>query len=146
MDAPLLAILRRIETRALALRDTPPAGVIAVLDDTSAAIDLPMERTLYQPARPPVPANVVDKTRLTARVRQALHEHTQVSLQALCDAHPLDFGLAELLAYLQLASDTFHCVVDDAVMESVTWQVNDAAGQRVRRAHLPRIVFIRHGS
>ena len=45
----ILELLRGIETRALALRDMPPAGDVMFLDAMSADIALPQERPLHVP-------------------------------------------------------------------------------------------------
>jgi hypothetical protein len=54
-------------------------------------------------------------------------------------AHPLQQGLGELVAYLQLASESPQAVVDDSVLEAVQW--SNATGNR--QAHLPRVIFVR---
>ncbi|MGO4765539.1 DUF3375 family protein [Cupriavidus sp. 2KB_3] len=139
----LPAILQSIEARALALRDTPPAGLFSSIDETAARIDLPMERVLYQPP----PAAALSKSLLKRRVEAALRGQPQVSLHALCGDHPLEHGLAELLTYLQLTGDTFHCVVDEAAMETVTWHARGMGGAPLTRgAQMPRVVFVRNGS
>lgn len=139
----LPAILQSIEARALALRDTPPAGFFSSIDEMAAHIDLPMERMLYQP--PPAPT--LSQTLLRRRVEAALRGQPQVSLQSLCGDHPLQYGLAELLTYLQLTGDTFHCVVDEAATETVTWHGHGMGGAPLTRgAQMPRVVFVRNGS
>lgn len=139
----LPAILQSIEARALALRDTPPVGLFSSIDETMAHIDLPMERVLYQP--PPAPA--LSQTLLKRRVEAALRGQPHVSLQSLCGDHPLEHGLGELLTYLQLTGDTFHCVVDEAATETVAWHGRGMGGEPLTRsAQMPRVVFVRNGS
>lgn len=148
-DDNVSAILRRIEVRALGLRDTPPPGAFATVADTAARIDLPMERLLYRPPERPAPARPLslDKTVLIRRVEHALRSSPQVSLQSLCHAHPLAFGLAELIAYLQLESDTFRCVIDDSVIDAVAWRLpGEHPAPAARRARMPRALFVRIGS
>ena len=95
---------------------------------------------------------VVDKARLQEGVRQALQRRSQVTLRELLDAEPLRQGLAELLAYLELAHaepgagafDGVRATIDEAVDEPVRWQSQDADGAPVERcAHLPRVIFTR---
>jgi hypothetical protein len=53
--------------------------------------------------------------------------------------------LGELVAYLQLASESSGSVVDEATQDSVAWVLPDEAGGWVtRRAHLPRVIFVRN--
>ncbi len=159
----IMDILRGIETRALAVRDLPPPGYVMAVDDIAAEIELPMERPLFVPALKPRIAEsdietgdadvdahalftqvVIDKAELAAHVRQALQNRAQVTLQELCDLRPLQHGLAELVAYLHLAGDTFRTDVDESATDSVSWtvQVPDG-GTLIRQARLPRVIFVR---
>ena len=82
----------------------------------------------------------VDKAALAAHVRQALQTRTQVSLGELLHTRPLQQGLGELVAYLQLASVAAQAVVDEAVQETVHWTAADGVQ---RSATLPRVIFVR---
>lgn len=159
----IMDILRGIEARALALRGTPPAGNFMAVDDLSASLELPMERPLFSPSIKTVIANValeageanmdaaalfsqvrVDKAALAGHIRQSLQTRTQISLGELLQSRPLEQGLGELVAYLQLASEAPNSVVDEAALESVEWQTqDDASGPIIRRAQLPRVIFVR---
>jgi len=159
----IMDILRGIETKALALRDSPPPGNFMTIADTAAEFELPMERPLFTPALKPRIADmdieagdadmdtgtlfsqvVVDKAQLAAHVRQALQERQQVTLQELCRARPLQYGLAELIAYLQLAGDNFRTVVDENATETMEWIADTpGSGTIVRQATLPRVIFVR---
>ncbi len=159
----IMDILRGIEGKALALRSAPPAGEVMRIADTAADIELPMERPLYIPTLKTVIANValeagdadvdaaalfsqvvIDPAQLARNIRRALQVSPQVSLQALTQAQPLQHGLAELVAYLQLADDTFSAVVDENTSELITWQGVGRDGQpQTRQARLPRVIFVR---
>jgi flagellar motility protein MotE (MotC chaperone) len=159
----IMDILRNIEARALALRGAPPAGEVMDVADTAADIELPMERPLYTPAIKPLIADralesgdadldaaalyaqqVIDKAQLARHIRHALQERTQITLCELCAAQPLQHGLAELVAYLQLAGDSFKSVVDEGTSEVIVWKIAEANGQiRMRQARLPRVIFVR---
>ena len=167
----ILDLLRGIEAKALALRAAPPAGNVTAIDAMGASVELPLERPLFTPAARPKLADlvldageadidtarlfdqiVVDKARLRTNVQQALRRSAQVTLRELLDAAPLQQGLAELVAYLELAhaghgapaADGLRAVVDETVDEPVHWQACDAAGDPVeRRARLPRVIFTR---
>lgn len=163
----IMDILRGIEGRALALRDAAPAALRApdffAIDTLGANLDLPLERPLYQPPLQTVLARValqagkedldagalfsqvrVDKAALSAHIRKALQTQPQVTLAALVHSRPLQQGLGELVAYLQLASESAHAVVDESVQDAVEWAVADGDGSTVlRRALLPRVIFVR---
>lgn len=159
----IMDILHGIESKALALRDTPPTGSMMEMAGTGADIDLAMERPLFTPPIRPVIADrpledgeedvdaarlfdqvVVDKARLSRHIRHALQDRAQVTLSELVTDQPLEQGLAELVAYLQLGSDAFSTVVDEQTPEPVRWQAVDSEGRAlVRVASLPRVIFMR---
>jgi hypothetical protein len=143
----IMDILHGIEAKALALRDTPPTGTVMSIADTAADIELPIERPLYTPAIKPSIADlaleagdgevdaavlfsqvVVDRAQLARHIRHALQDRSQVTLRELCETRPLEHGLAELVAYLQLADDTFKAVIDETATEVIVWQGIGADG------------------
>jgi len=155
----IMEVLHGIEAQALAVREAPPAGGFMELDQASPSIELPMERPLYTPPIRPVIADqvlldggeeietdalfghvVVDKARLSGWIRQSLQEKSQVTLGELVEQHPLEHGLAELVAYLALASEDRKTVFEEDTRESVAWL--DPEG-RWRQATLPRVSFVR---
>jgi flagellar motility protein MotE (MotC chaperone) len=167
----ILDLLHGIESKALALRAAaPPAGLMTIAA-MGADIELPLERPLFAPGAKPRLADlvlmagaddidtarlfdqiVVDKARLRSAVRQALRHRPQITLRELIEGEPLQQGLAELVAYLELAHagdggdalDGLRAVVDDAVHEPVRWQARNPAGEPVtRQARLPRVIFTR---
>lgn len=155
----ILEILKRVEAHAVALRDAPPQGDVMDVDRLAASVELPMERRLFAPPVRPVIADVplrtgdedvdasdlfrqaiVDKNELLTRVLRSLRERPQVTLRDLADAHPLRHGLAELITYLQIAGERAETLVVEETVEPVEWT---APSGTVRRAALPRIVFVR---
>lgn len=161
----IMEILHGIEAKALALRDSPPPGEVMSIPETGAEIELPMERPLYTPAVKPRIADVawetdeaevdagalfsqvvVDRARLARNVRQVLQSRGQVTLRELCEAQPLQQGLAELVAYLQLTGDGFRSTVDESKEDTIGWIGTGPDGrERARRARLPRVIFVRRG-
>ena len=158
----IMDILHGIESKSLALRDAPPSGTVMEMPEASADIELAMERPLFTPSIKPVIANldmlagdedidpsalfdqvVVDKARLTRHIRHALQDKAQITLSELVTNQPLQHGLAELIAYLQLGSDTFSTVVDEDTPEPIPWQASSANGPIIRSASLPRVIFMR---
>ena len=155
----ILDILHRIEGEALALREEQPSGPFMEIPDTAASIELPMERPLYTPPVKPMIADVelesgeveldvtalfshavIDVAELSRHIRQALQTKSQVSLCELIAARPLQQGLAELVTYLQIASEWPHTVVEESVRDMVEWESLDGVA---RRARLPRVLFVR---
>lgn len=159
----IMDILHGIESKALALRDSPLPGAFMDIAESNADIELAMERPLFTPAIKPVIADlalqsgdedidpsalfdqvVVDKARITRHIRHALQDRAQITLSELVSIQPLQQGLAELVAYLQLGSETFNSVVDEDTLESIRWQAVGADGwQLIRTARLPRVIFMR---
>jgi len=167
----ILELLRGIESKALALRGAAPGGAVMQIDAMGADIALPLERPLYTPTVRPRLAEVtleagaddidtarlfeqivVDKARLRSAVQHALRHQPQITLRELLDAEPLQQGLAELVAWLELAHagdggdapQGLRALVDETVEEPIRWQAENAAGEAVtREARLPRVIFTR---
>ena len=159
----IMDILHSIESKALALRDAPPAGAVMAITESCADIELAMERPMFTPAVKPIIADlalqagdedidpsalfvqvVVDQARIIRHIRHALQDRAQITLHELVTAQPLQQGLAELVAYLQLGSETFSTVVDEDTLESIRWQAAAADDTALTRsARLPRVIFMR---
>jgi Protein of unknown function (DUF3375) len=157
----IMDILRGIESGALAVRAVQPVGEFMAIADTSPSIDLPMERPLHAPAVKVALASaridagdedldaaalfsqfVVDKAALAQHVRRSLQQRTQVTLAELLASRPLQQGLAELVAYLSLATEPGRGVIDDSVQELVTWQAQHGQDRSQQKsASLPRVIF-----
>jgi cephalosporin hydroxylase len=80
----------------------------------------------------------VDPMRLAANVRHALRERAQVTLAEVVSLHPIRHGLAELAAYLELATHGLHCAIDEARTELIHW--TDSSGNS-RQASLPLLIY-----
>lgn len=156
----IMDILHDIEGRVLAVRETPPTGTFMSLAETKADIELPMERPLYRlPIKPQIAEIrleagdadidltalysqiIIDRAQLEKNIRHSLRAKSQISLSEIISLHPLSRGLAELVAYLELASKWPHVLVDEDSQDTVDWQPDDGAA---RRARLPRIIFVRN--
>ena len=156
----IMDILHDLEGRALAVRETAPAGDFMPLHETAADLALPMERPLFTPPVKPLIADValqegdvevdaavlfaqvvIDRAELSRHIRQALQARVQISLSELVSAHPLRHGLAELVTYLQLAGEWPHTVVDEETLDTIEWHTEEGP---VRRARLPRVLFVRN--
>ncbi len=155
----IMEILRSIKSNARDTMQQPPQDLGMLVDDMKVEFTLPMERPLYQPPLQTVidavqlemgqedddvgalfSQVVVDKGRLKQVLAQALQEHSQISLADLLREHPLQHGLAELVIWLQIASDTAQCMIDDTQEDVVQWQTEQGL---VKQAHLPHVLFVR---
>ena len=155
----IMDILREVESKAVSLRDEPLDDEVMTMELPVAEIDLPFERPLYSPPlKPKINSLVseaaneevdasslfsfvrVDKDALRKHIRRSLQERVQVTLAELTQARPLEFGLSELVTYLQLATESFDSLVDEDHLESINWTTEDGI---TRVAELPRVVFVR---
>ena len=167
----ILDLLHGIESKALGIRGSPPTAAAMSIDAMGADVELPLERPLFTPSVKPRLTGlalvageddidtarlfdqiVVDKARLRSTVQRALRRQPQITLRDLLAAEPLHQGLAELVAYLELAHagdgvgapDVLRAVVDEAVQEPIHWPALSATGEPVtREARLPRVIFTR---
>lgn len=155
----IMRLLRRIEGQALQLRDRPPSELPLRLDDPAPSLNLALDRPLYSaPLKPRIEQQIllegepegdndalfdqvqIDKARLLGQIRRALQSEARINLGDLLRRHPLQQGLAELVAYLELAASDKHSAFDDGQTQLITWL--DAQGMQ-RRAAIPLIVFSR---
>ena len=159
----IMDILRGIESKALGIRQSPPGADFMTIDGISSTIELPMERPLYTPAMKPRLTDlvqdavevevdigalysnvVVDKAVLSRHIRHALQIADQTTLLDLCRARPLEHGLAELVAYLDLADRSFKAVIDESVEDHITWRGEGRDGRdHLKQVSLPRVIFVR---
>jgi flagellar motility protein MotE (MotC chaperone) len=155
----IMQVIRNIEQHALVVRPCLPEGTFMELDEPAPDIDLPTERPLFSPPWKPKIADqilvegaaefasdalyeqvYVDKAELAERIRKALQTRSQVSLGELVASHPLERGLAELVAYLSLAADDNHAIIEDERRQSISW--TDPSGAE-RHATIPLVVYSR---
>lgn len=159
----IMDILHAIEARSLAVRDTAPMGEIMAIAQPGAEPELPFERPLHTAAAKPLIADieletgdvdldaaalysqvVVDHAQLSGHIRHALQDRSQITLRELTTMQPLQQGLAELVAYLHLASESSKTVVDEDTPELIAWHTIGQDGTPVtKRARLPRVIFVR---
>ena len=155
----IMRLIRELEQSALAVRKQPPGSSWMELNEPAPAVNLTLDRPLFSPAFKPklaeqivteggqdIPADVlfqqtyVDKARLAAAIRWSLQTRHQVSLAELTEDFPLQQGLTELIAYLNLAAESGKALIDEDDQQNLSW--TDASGIQ-RRATLPLVVFTR---
>lgn len=158
----IMDILHGVEAKALAVRQAQPQGEFMSIAEYAADLELPMERPLYSPPLKPRIADialqvgddeldssalfsqvVIDKAALARHIRQSLQERSQITLRELCEARPLEQGLAELVAYLQLAGEQFKSTVDESVTDQIAWSPGSRPDGVVKHARMPRVIYVR---
>lgn len=165
-DRRIMDVLHSIENHALVLRENMPDKNFIELQETSASIKLPLERPLYKPPVKPVITDtvleagnadvdtavlysqiVIDRAELVSNIRSELHSSSQTTLTQIIKRHPLRYGLAELIVYLQLAGAAeeikLAAVVDETAEEKIRWETENGL---TREATLPRVIFLRSES
>ncbi len=155
----IMQLLKSIEQHAVAVRDMPPAGDWMEIDEPAPTVGISLDRPLYSlPLKPMIldgdlqsgdgafaadalfDRKYVDKEALKARIRKLLQAKSQITLEELVAAFPLELGLSEVIAYLSLAAEDRGAVIDDTAHQSLAW--TDAAGT-TREAVLPFVTFHR---
>jgi len=157
----IMAIIHEVEKSAISIKQTPPKDKdFAYLNDTKAAIDLAVSRTLFRPPSRPVIADeklssgtaefnsnllysqhYVDIEMLERRISKALQNQQQITLLDLCQAHPLEKGLSELIAYLNLAGqDNANALIDTTKEVEIFWQSAEGVEKSVK---MPSVIFTR---
>jgi hypothetical protein len=160
----IMDLLRSIEAKSVTIRDVQPTvPAFMEMRETSADIRLPFERPLFTPAFKPTltatilaasgdeidasvlfAVRVVDKAALASHIRHALQISPQVTLRELVETRPLEQGLAEVIAYLEIASGAFTITVDETAEDILKWETISNDGIPIRKsARLPRVIFVR---
>jgi flagellar motility protein MotE (MotC chaperone) len=153
----IMQLIRSIESGALGSREAPPSGAFMEIDAPSVDVVLPFERPLYEPSRKVLvddavetadDANVdasalfgqffVDKERLRANIDAVLAEAEQATLAEITAAYPLSQGLAEVVAYYQLATESDWATINPEQSQHLSWQLPDGT---IREATIEQIIF-----
>jgi hypothetical protein len=82
----------------------------------------------------------LDLRRLRQRIRNVTWEGKPVSLQELWTADSTDFGMLDLLGFIQIACDDQHSI-DPTRTEILEWTSSERPGTRIR-ARVPQILFL----
>ncbi|MHB8077211.1 DUF3375 domain-containing protein [Desulfosporosinus fructosivorans] len=152
-------LVREIEGKAVAIRNTPPPDWSMEIDGIKPEISLPLDRPLFSPPQRPelkddimdagsddVPAEAlfsqvyVDKEKLKDRIGYLLQSQDRITLSQIIGHFPLELGLSELITYLVIASESSQAAFHPDELEEVFWQ--DETGTR-RVAKLAKIIFQR---
>jgi hypothetical protein len=174
----ILEIVRNIEKSTIALNKQEQQSTQPLLlapfqvDQAKVAVRLVMEQMLFSPKRKikltrrkieavdeTVDVSVlyqqqwVDEIQLKKNIRRLLQTQQQISLTQVLQTYPLKQGLAELVAYLNIATKRKHTVIDDSTREQLilhkepqttaTVTQHDLLTVSERVAQIPKIIFSR---
>lgn len=150
----IMQLIQGIEQQALAVREAPPQGTFMALESPQAQVQLPMDRPLFTPPLKPdldtrlasgdeaavdpealFNQTLVDHTRLQANINRALQGRQRVTLTDIIRAHPLQVGLAELVAYLSLAGQDRRATFDDSAEDPIHWTDEHGRQRPADRRH-----------
>jgi cell division protein ZapA (FtsZ GTPase activity inhibitor) len=153
----IMQLIRSVESGALATREEPPSGVFMTTEAPSVDVVLPFERPLYEPSRKVMVDDAVlaaddtdvdagalfgqffvDKERLQGNIEAVLAEADQATLAEVTAAHPLTQGLAEVVAYYQLATESDWATIDPGKSQRLAWALPDGS---IREAIIEQIIF-----
>lgn len=150
-----------IKKYALKTLNAPPQADEFIEIDGSPCVQLPMERPLTDDAPQEIeflfhPSEIgsddlddadfhrllsqfeINKEALLHRISTRLSRKPQVSLREILDEHPLEDGLAELLTYFSIASQSPNHLIHDEQYELIPLQKGG-----MRMARVPQIIFTR---
>jgi hypothetical protein len=153
----IMQLIRSIESAALGTREAPPSGAFISMDAQSVDVSLPFERPLYEPSRKVLVEDVVetaddtdvdagalfsqfhvDKERLQANIDAVLAGAEQATLAEITETYPLTQGLAEVVAYYQLATESDWSTINPEASQRLAWELADGT---VREATIEQIIF-----
>ena len=81
----------------------------------------------------------VDEQLLKYRIRKALRGRSQISLEQLCRLYPVEKGLSEVVAYLNLACKDERALVDTDNSQEICWRTE---ADELRKVHMPSVIFV----
>ena len=153
----IMQLIRSVESAALGTREAPPSGVFMEIDAPSVDVVLPFERPLYEPSRKVTVDDAVltaddagldagalfsqffvDKERLRRNIDAVLADADQATLTEVTAAYPLTHGLAEVVAYYQLATESDWATINPEQSQHLSWQLPDGT---IREATIEQIIF-----
>ncbi len=154
----IMELIKEIEKQAVAVKNDPPPGRnFTSVNQLKPTLNLPMSRNLFTPSRVVQLADTaveegssdstadllyeqiyVDEQQLRSRIQRLLQTRSQISLPEILNRHPLERGLAELVAYVNIGCR--EGLVDEEQQEEIPITLEDGSQRQVR---LPRMLFVR---
>jgi hypothetical protein len=153
----IMGIIRSIEKTAVSIRQRgPDQKDFVTVEDIRPDIRSPVSRRLFRPPHRPVVDDEpeegrgefdastlfnqhhVDERTLKDRIRRALRGRSQISLSELCEQYPVEKGLSEVVAYLDLACKDNSAMVDTEKTQAIYWT---GTNSKTRMVHMPMVIF-----
>ena len=155
----IMDIIKEIEKNSIEIKNNPPSDKFIPLDTIKLRLDLAMDRSLFTPPKQVelTKTNLeegladiktdalfnqvhVDEELLRGNIRKALQSRTQISLKSLLTEFPLEKGLAELVAYVNISTKIPTAMVAESKMEDIIVAGRDGIRQTIQ---LEQIIFVR---
>jgi hypothetical protein len=156
----IVEIFQEIQEHALRLRDDHPQGCFMEIDEAGVEVNLMMERPMFSLKTKTAVSSqdilhgdesdidisalfeqsYVDIPLLRERIDNILRHSPQVTLGDLVAQYPPERGLAEILAYMNIAADRAGAIFDASATEELEWR--NSLGNAAH-AVAPRVIFTR---
>jgi len=156
----IISLIKAIEKRAIGIKDNPPLErVFTTMDGLKPDLNLVMSRGLFVPAKNPTISDTpltageaaintdalydqiyVDEKELQAHINRSLRTRSQISLAELVKNYPIRKGLAEVVAYLNLASKDDKAMIENEEIETLILTIEN---DQFRQIKLPRVTWVR---
>jgi hypothetical protein len=159
----ILKLMRDIERKALLVKSAPPKPWDVSIPALGPAIRLPFDRPLWAPRwKPGVAASeiressetapmdalfaqkYIEKEKLKENIERMLQTSDEATLSEIIEDYPIDQGLSELVAYVELSDESYKPGIagsDDAGAEAAYSWTGDDGIERVARTQ--EIIFRR---
>lgn len=152
--AELITEIKRLAIERI--EDPPKSEPFAEIEGTcniSMVMDRPIEETPRTAAFAHQPTEIgnsetpdvdklfnpfeIDREALTQNIEASLKQQDQVTLDEIIRNIPLKNGLAEIVAYLSIASASPHHIIDDEKYVEIEWHQNDAR----KKIKMPQVIY-----
>jgi hypothetical protein len=156
----IIEIIGEIKKLSVEVKDNPPKDRDFLVLDDRPGIDWVLERPLYSPPKKVELSDLsyeygesdadtdalfravyIDQEELRNRIGVLLRTNSQVTLKYVTEHYPIERGLAELLAYMDIASKDGKVVVNNDITEVINI-FNKETGRRFEMTS-PRVIFVR---
>ncbi len=157
----IIEIIREIKVLALQVKNEPPKLRDFLTVDGKPAVDLIMERPLWDVPKNPeitvtdfvdgrgdsVDAGIlykqtfIDQEELKTRIKELLGKNTQVTLRQISEVYPIQKGLAEIITFLNIATKDKKAIINGEIQESIV--VINAETNRKFEINAPQVIFCR---
>lgn len=156
----IMDLIRGIEKKAVDIRANPTKEkVFTSMEMVKPELDFTMSKPLFVPPKTPVvslsnlkqgEANLnldalydqvhIDVRQLNLNIQTTLETSSQTSLSGVIEKFPIKDGLAELLAYMNLAFNNEKAMVNDTQTEVIFYQTKNGI---LKEAQMPQVIFTR---